>query len=514
MIGDENPNCYRESESRVTSMEYSYILLAPSVVHYLWCGDKKFRLKDYLGVLSAMKIFRPFKLVFHFSHLPQTDDYNVWFKEMTSTIPELELKNLSTGASCGSPDNLNTALGFLSKDGGVFVGEGIVLSPFVKERPVNTHLWSAFSDTPDKTSGVIIATKGFDGMQRKAYFEKIIATSTKTQPRCTSVDEFTLTAHDSYCVSVSGIVYPRDIMDANTSFAELARFLFYGRREPIVPVQDASNPIPRISHFLRFKSGKGHYGREFPFHQFLSVLSALHVAGFRRVYLHADEEPSGRWWKELAGENVTLVKMDPPRSVFQQSIRVLQHASDIARYQILYKYGGAYQDFDVTWTSFVPDSLLSYPFVGSMDWVVTDNWPESFNLGVSLAKPRAKWLRYHLQTHKDFRDSSWGYNALLMSYRTYERHPDLMYLDRHLMVLCFREVCHPSWDRSYLRIDINDRSRTLTFRWQDEARSIHVTVPKPHPSMSSPAKAKQGQDMYAEIARFVLKKSGRHDLLA
>lgn len=104
------------------------------------------------------------------------------------------------------------------------------------------------------------------------------------------------------------------------------------------------------------------------------------------------------------------------------------------RYQILYKYGGAYQDFEATWTQRVPDWLLSYPAVANSDWVQNGMWPDNLNMGVLLARPRAPWLRHVLAAQRYFVDNDFIFNACLMSYRTYERHPDQMLLYRHLQV--------------------------------------------------------------------------------
>ena len=54
----------------------------PRTVHYLWCGSKQFRFQHYLGLLSAIRLLQPLKIVFHYTHLPVVDTqwYNVWFQ--------------------------------------------------------------------------------------------------------------------------------------------------------------------------------------------------------------------------------------------------------------------------------------------------------------------------------------------------------------------------------------------------------------------------------------------------
>ncbi|XP_076458376.1 uncharacterized protein LOC143292086 isoform X2 [Babylonia areolata] len=451
-------------------------------VHYIWCGNKTFRFKDYLSVLSAIKTFRPLKLTFHYTHTPLTDDYNVWFKNLVSDTPGLEMHRLSSAPPCGSTGMLSTALDFLSAHGGIFVGENTILSPQVlKDLPVNTDLWFAFSNNasdPDRANGLVVARTAFNKSLKKVYLKRITSTHV-AQPACSpSLGSF---GPRDYCLVIPGVVYPRDIIDAQTYFAELARSLFYGSGNRVRPVRDSSNPIPRISHFIRLTNGSSRnlYRNEFPFSHFLSVLSALHVAGFQRVYMHVDKEPKGRWWEELAKENVTLVKVVRPLTIFQQPVNLIQHVSDVARYMILDKYGGAYHDSDVVWTSYVPDSLLSYPVVAAPGWVERKGWPGSFNLGVLLAKPNTLWMRRYLQSHKDFRKDKFIFNSGLMSYRTYELYPHLMHVDRRLQ----------------------------------EVRSLHVTKPKPHPTFTSPETVKEGKDMMAEIGRFILEKSGRRHLL-
>ena len=60
------------------------ILQVVRTVHYLWCREKKtFRFQDYLGVLSALHMLQPLKLVFHYTSMPATDLYNSWFQVST-----------------------------------------------------------------------------------------------------------------------------------------------------------------------------------------------------------------------------------------------------------------------------------------------------------------------------------------------------------------------------------------------------------------------------------------------
>lgn len=103
-------------------------------------------------------------------------------------------------------------------------------------------------------------------------------------------------------------------------------------------MQAAPKPvIPRIGHLIYWhKKGAWPVGgssqSQLSFLAFLSVLSALHVAGLHHVFVHGDLEPSGRWWDELRQENVTFVSTDPPNSVFQNPVNSLSHKSDLLRW--------------------------------------------------------------------------------------------------------------------------------------------------------------------------------------
>ncbi|XP_012937066.1 uncharacterized protein LOC106011545, partial [Aplysia californica] len=135
-----------------------------------------------------------------------------------------------------------------------------------------------------------------------------------------------------------------------------------------------------------------------PFNAYMSVLSALYVGGFERVYVHGNIHPSGEWWDRLKDENVTFVEMDAVETVFQQGVASPAHNSDIIRTLVLLKHGGVYQDWDVIWTNPVPRALRRYPAVLSTDWPRYGDFPGAFNLGVLMAKPKAQFLRHFVDS--------------------------------------------------------------------------------------------------------------------
>ena len=59
------------------------------------------------------------------------------------------------------------------------------------------------------------------------------------------------------------------------------------------------------------------------------------MAGFHHVYLHVTHELSGRWWEELRGENISVLKLQRANTVFQQKVGWIKHVSDLYRYTFL-----------------------------------------------------------------------------------------------------------------------------------------------------------------------------------
>lgn len=244
---------------------------------------------------------------------------------LNTSVPIMELQPAPSNISCWSKTMLSFALGLLAPLGGVVIGPDVI----VARAPSNLHeLPFAFhlSNSSSKISCIIFANRGFDEATREKYMEMMMS----TPPSCVTKKAYNTNDQNAYCVSNTSPLYPRDIMNAWTPFAELVRWLLYGKRAPVVVPQDPNNLIPRITHYVRFLGDKSK-DKDMRFDHFLSVLSALYIGGFEHVYLHMNKAPHGRWWEELAGENVTVIPMDNFHSVFQQEIKVIQHVSDVAR---------------------------------------------------------------------------------------------------------------------------------------------------------------------------------------
>ena len=90
-------------------------------------------------------------------------------------------------------------------------------------------------------------------------------------------------------------------------------------------------PVPNLVHYVSFNTTK------FYFYNLLSILSSYRMLHPCFIYIHGNKVPEGRWWNHILElvPNIVFVKMDPPRSVFQKPVKVIQHSSDVARLRIL-----------------------------------------------------------------------------------------------------------------------------------------------------------------------------------
>lgn len=305
----------------------------PRSVHYLWCGRKQFLFRHYLALLSAVRMLRPATIFFHYSHLPEVDPtlYNIWFQEMKNSLPHLQLLRSNVTDSCGTGQLLTSALKLLVGNGGFVMGQDVVLAGYPKELK-SEPFWFAFSEmTSDLSRGMIAAPRALGSSEAERLLQDLEAGQPANQAGCVTANRYNESVHGfHHCIVLSGDIYPRDLWRDNSSFVELARWVYYGQRESLTPIPHMGSPIPRVAHVIWLTLNLSD-GPQLSFQHFLSILSALHVGGLNEVYVHGNVQPEGEWWRALGGENVTFVKIDRPQTMFQQDMSNLQASSDFLR---------------------------------------------------------------------------------------------------------------------------------------------------------------------------------------
>ncbi|XP_071455847.1 uncharacterized protein [Hetaerina americana] len=193
--------------------------------------------------------------------------------------------------------------------------------------------------------------------------------------------------------------------------------------------------IPNLVHFVLF-------GRNsLDFTTFLCMMAALKIQRPHRLFLHTDAENgtfTGHYWEQLLMTatkmvpiNITGNKMYPPKvklisrsrptHVYGQRLSSVWHAADVARLDLLKKYGGMTLD---------GDALILRPFTPFRHFEMAIGWPENGYIGsqVIVAHPKARLLRLWLESYRVYRPRLWYYNAgQLPTQQILFHHPSLVH---------------------------------------------------------------------------------------
>jgi Glycosyltransferase sugar-binding region containing DXD motif len=100
--------------------------------------------------------------------------------------------------------------------------------------------------------------------------------------------------------------------------------------------------VPNIVHYVHLDQ------TQLDFVTFLCILSAFYNHGPAAIYLHTNVGDALRQnayfaiLEAIAGSKLRLMPLARPTHVFGQQLASVHHASDVARIQILMKYGGIY----------------------------------------------------------------------------------------------------------------------------------------------------------------------------
>ena len=178
---------------------------------------------------------------------------------------------------------------------------------------------------------------------------------------------------------------------------------------------------------------------ELRFHEAMALMAVQRYVRPRKILLWYDAEstpPAGRWW-HFARQSVAHLLPVPyrrPTTVFNRTLSVPEHQSDVARLAIVDEHGGLYIDLDVILVRPL-DALLHF------DVVLGAESPDLLGSGLILARrPAAEFIRRWRRAYADkFDDGRWNEHACRVPMMLARRHPGLVHVEWFLMH-------RPNWD--------------------------------------------------------------------
>ncbi|XP_070545537.1 uncharacterized protein [Ptychodera flava] len=212
--------------------------------------------------------------------------------------------------------------------------------------------------------------------------------------------------------------------------------------------------VPNIAHYIWFSC------HEFGFINLLSILSVYKIMKSERIIFHTDCEPNGKWWAE-AKNKVPILEVwyiTAPDNVFGQDLNLNwpEHQADVAKLQILAKFGGVYLDPDVIVVTPL-ESLRKYEYVISL------NGDNSVDSGLIIANNNSEFLRLFYASYKDYKNKCWICNSV-------ENQEKLARDNKHIVHIQKSMTVRPNFDKW----------KTLffgKFPWRKGQYAFHIWTP-------------------------------------
>lgn len=182
------------------------------------------------------------------------------------------------------------------------------------------------------------------------------------------------------------------------------------------------NAVPSIVHYVWFLK------REMNFYHFLSFISALRYIKPCLLLVHGDE-PLGLYWRYIVviANNVIHVKLDPPSTIHNKTIGLIEHKADVARLRIVQEYGGIYLD---------TDEIILRPFDNLMNFTFTLCHEMDSNLanGVILSTPNATFISHWLNGYKTYYSGQWAYHSTILPFELSRKYPQLLHVENKTFI--------------------------------------------------------------------------------
>ena len=464
----------------------------PRIV-YQFLDGKTFTFRNYLSILSVYKILRPYRIILYVPDVfnPKPLGYNMWFQKAADMIPYLEVikyyDEIGTFTGINELQHVSTVL---SQTGGVYVNLNTI---------INGDLWKQANDNirvgiaGNSSIGFIAVSKHFgltDVVQKITLFEDLTKQNYTTD--CAFPHLFK--GHEQCCI-IPNKIFPVNIMRHKSPFASFMRSLFYGTSQIREP-QRSFPPIPKIVHYTWFGGG------EMTYSMYLSFQSTLRFVKPLQVIIYVDSYDLGVYFEVMKNSSlVTVVYYGRPRTVFQRPISNPSHISDYVRTDVLLRLGGIYLDWDAFWLKPVDDLLaLGYETIAALDhWIQMgrQEFPDTINMGVVLARPGSRFIALWQESFHKYIGKHATFHAVEMVYKLYEEHPDLLYIEKRLQVMCFMLKCHPLWLSNYQEDRIHNE-----FNFTRDAYAVHFTHPIPK-AFESEEEMRKSEGFFTDMARHV-----------
>lgn len=203
--------------------------------------------------------------------------------------------------------------------------------------------------------------------------------------------------------------------------------------------------VPPIVHFIL-----GFPGR-FDFYSYYAVKAAHDRIQPDAIYLHLFGEPfefSSYLESAINDFDIEVVLARTADRVFDVSVKLVEHRSDVIRLESLIRFGGIYFDLDVYAVQPVDVFYMN-------ELTMPQEAPSWINNGVIIAKRCSRFLRLWYDQYKTFNPDSWNYHSIQLPGKLANEHPHLIKVETERIRSEFDEtwkkLAAETFDENYWR---------------------------------------------------------------
>jgi hypothetical protein len=212
---------------------------------------------------------------------------------------------------------------------------------------------------------------------------------------------------------------------------------------------------------------------EFQLINYLVLLSARKHIRPDQLFVHYSEEPIGYWWLKAKQDielNITLNQIPQITSIYNHPLYHHAHRGDIARLEILDKYGGIYLDLDVlVLNSFSKLTSNSNQVEAIFAW--ENKAYLAICNAVIIAPIHSQFLRRIYQSYQSFNSSCWACHSVLLTGQLANIYPN------EVDILSPRAFFKPSWshiEELYLYNRYNFKDNYACHLWNSYVGNIFL----------------------------------------